>query len=183
MLLRLLSAVRSATERLQLLALRRSAGDALSLGAGARLRAPLDVVIEGKGFLGLGSRTVVERRSSISVSGRLTVGTGCYFSIGTVLGCEREVTIGDRVAVGPYCVILDTSKAYTDTGRPIIGQGHEHAPVTIADDVWIGAGVTVLPGATIGSHTVVAAGSVVRGDIPARVVVGGVPARILRQLG
>ena len=55
-------------------------------------------------------------------------------------------------------------------------------PVTIGNDVWIGGNVTVLPGVTIGSNVVVAAGAVITRDVPDNCVVGGVPARIIRQI-
>ena len=56
------------------------------------------------------------------------------------------------------------------------------APIVIEDNVWIGANVVVMPGVTIGKHSVIAAGSVVTKDIPADVVAGGVPAKIIRKL-
>ena len=61
--------------------------------------------------------------------------------------------------------------------------GLEYAwPITVGDNVWIGANVTVLPGVTIGSNTVIAAGSVVTRDIPAGVVAAGNPCRVLRAI-
>jgi galactoside O-acetyltransferase len=54
--------------------------------------------------------------------------------------------------------------------------------VRIEDDVWIGAGATILPGVTVGEGSVVGAGAVVTGNVPPRTVVGGVPARVLREI-
>jgi maltose O-acetyltransferase len=63
-------------------------------------------------------------------------------------------------------------------------QGWEYGqPITLADNVWLGAGVIVCPGVTIGQDTVVGAGAVVTRDLPAGVVAAGVPARVLREIG
>ena len=94
---------------------------------------------------------------------------------------------GAKVTIGRNCFIAPNVGIYT-AGHPLDAQrrnrGLEYArPVTIGDDVWIGAGVSILPGAVIGSGAVIAAGSVVRGTIPERVICGGNPARVIREIG
>lgn len=94
---------------------------------------------------------------------------------------------GAKVTIGRNCFIAPNVEIYT-AGHPLDAQrrnrGLEYArPVTIGDDVWIGAGVSILPGAVIGSGAVIAAGSVVRGTIPERVICGGNPARVIREIG
>ena len=71
---------------------------------------------------------------------------------------------------------------FEDTTRRIDQQGVSTKPVVIGDDVWIGANAVILPGVTIGPHSVVAAGAVVTRDVPPGCVVGGVPAKVIRQL-
>lgn len=90
------------------------------------------------------------------------------------------VTIGEHVLIGPNTLI-------TTVGHPLSREGRRNwgawaKPVTIGDDVWIGGNAVILPGVTIGSNVVVAAGAVVTKDVPDNVVVGGVPARVLRDL-
>lgn len=97
----------------------------------------------------------------------------------TVLGCA-PVTIGDNVFVAPN-VVLSTA------GHPVEVEprvaGWEFAePIHIGDNVWLGAGVLVLPGVTIGAGTTIGAGSVVTRDIPAGVVAVGNPCRVIRTL-
>lgn len=94
---------------------------------------------------------------------------------------------GAKVTIGRNCFIAPNVGIYT-AGHPLDAQrrnrGLEYArPVTIGDNVWIGAGVSILPGAVIGSGAVIAAGSVVRGTIPERVICGGNPARVIREIG
>ena len=98
----------------------------------------------------------------------------------TILDCAA-VTIGDNVFLGPGVGI------YT-AGHPLDAalrrEGWEDAhPITIGDDVWIGGGAVLLPGVTVGSGSVVGAGSVVTRDVPPGVVAAGNPCRVLRPIG
>ena len=68
------------------------------------------------------------------------------------------------------------------TQKRIDEQGVSTKPVVIEDDIWIGANAVILPGVTIGHHTVVAAGAVVTKDVPPHSLVAGVPAKIIKQL-
>lgn len=88
-------------------------------------------------------------------------------------------TIGKYVMMGPECFIYTRNHAYSRTDIPMCKQGFsEYQPVTIGNDVWIGARVTILPGASIGNGVVIAAGSVVTGHIPDYAVAAGIPARV-----
>ncbi|MCW2618497.1 MAG: putative acetyltransferase, partial [Modestobacter sp.] len=92
-----------------------------------------------------------------------------------------RITVGDFVQIGPNVQLL-TATHPLDAGRRREGwEGSE--PLTVSDDVWLGGGVIVLPGVTIGARTVVGAGAVVTTDLPADVVAVGNPARVVRQLG
>ncbi len=92
----------------------------------------------------------------------------------------REVYIGNHVMIGPNTLI-------TTVGHPLSPMGRRKhlgiaKPVTIGNDVWIGGNVTILPGITIGNNVVVAAGAVVTKDVPENCVVGGVPAKIIKEI-
>lgn len=90
------------------------------------------------------------------------------------------VTIGDHVMIGPNVDIYTVNHPLQAAGRrDYLAQAQ---PVTIGHDVWIGGKVAIMPGVTIGSNVVVAAGAVVTKDVPNNVLVGGVPARIIKQL-
>lgn len=88
--------------------------------------------------------------------------------------------IGDNVMIGPGTLISTVNHPLTPMGR------RQHLgiakPVRIGNDVWIGGNVTILPGVTIGNNVVVAAGAVVTKDIPDNTLVGGVPAKKIRDL-
>jgi len=108
------------------------------------------------------------------------VGANVFVNWGAVLLDVGRITIGDFVQIGPGVQLL-TATHPLDRGRR--REGWEgSAPITVADDVWLGGGVIVLPGVTIGAGTVVGAGAVVTRDLPERVLAVGNPARVVREL-
>jgi FkbH-like protein len=111
-------------------------------------------------------------------NGTLRIGEQGAINFGTIIGAAKSVTIGSRVFIGPYCIIADTELAEPDEKAGIIAD-----PVDIGDGVWLASRVTVLPGARIGAGAVIAAGSVVSGEIPPGVIAAGNPARVVRQVG
>jgi acetyltransferase-like isoleucine patch superfamily enzyme len=86
----------------------------------------------------------------------------------------RHVLIADRV------YISDNLHGYEDVTKPMLAQPLVHRPVEIQDEVWLGENVCVLPGVTIGRHSVIGSNSVVTKDVPPHSVAAGVPARVLR---
>lgn len=92
----------------------------------------------------------------------------------------REVYIGNHVMIGPNTLITTVGHPLSPKARR--GYMAKAAPVRIGNDVWIGGNVTILPGVTIGNNVVVAAGAVVTKDVPDNSLVGGVPARIIREI-
>ncbi len=96
------------------------------------------------------------------------------------IGAAGGVDIGNHVIMGQYVSFHAQQHVFDNPDLPIAKQGTTAEGIKIDDDVWVGAKVTFLDGAHIGSHSVVAAGSVVRGTFPPNSIIGGVPARILR---
>lgn len=99
--------------------------------------------------------------------------------VGSVLGIT--VTIGKYVMMGPEVIILTRNHEFSDTSTPMQKQGYQiEKPVTIGDDVWIGARAIILPGVHIGNGVIIGAGAVVTKDVPDYAIVGGNPARVLK---
>ncbi|MEK4967869.1 sugar O-acetyltransferase [Cytobacillus sp. FSL R7-0696] len=109
---------------------------------------------------------------NIKVGKNVFINSGCRFQD------QGGITIGDGVLIG-HNVVLATLNHDIDPRK----RGTMHpAPITIGNDVWIGANATVVPGVTIGDGAIIAAGAVVTKDVPQNVIVGGVPAKILKKI-
>lgn len=104
----------------------------------------------------------------------ISIGHGTYVNRRTEITCQDSVTLGERCAISWDVLITDTDY-HSVNGRP------RTAPVKIGDRVWIGARATILKGVTIGDGAIVAAGSVVTSNVPAGTLVGGNPAKVLRD--
>ena len=88
--------------------------------------------------------------------------------------------MGNRVLIGHGSKVITTNHVIPLGRKSIYGSGHIKEKIVICDDVWIAANVVVLPGVTLGEGCVVAAGAVVTHDVPPYVIVGGVPAKLIR---
>ena len=118
----------------------------------------------------------------------LTIGDDVSLSDNVHITCIRSVTIGSGTLIGSRVIVTDNSHGvYRGEGQsgPDIGPAqrklHSPAAVVIGRNVWIGDGVAVLPGATIGDGAIIGANSVVTGEVPAGVIAVGAPARIVRR--
>jgi serine acetyltransferase len=109
------------------------------------------------------------------------IGSRCIIGRGSHIVGHWSIEIGDDIQTGPYVYITDQNHTYEDPTEPIGSQWPTEAAVRIGSGSWLGANVIVLPGAQIGEHVVVAGGAVVRGVVPDRCVVAGVPAKIVRR--
>ena len=110
----------------------------------------------------------------------ITVGRNFYMNHGGVILDAGGVTFGDNVFIGPQCGFHTSGHPLTSEER---NRGLEYAyPIRVGNNVWIGAGVHVMPGVTIGDGAVIAAGSVVTKDIPAGVLAAGVPCCPIRPI-
>ena len=117
------------------------------------------------------------------------VGRNCFINYNSVFLDVAPITLGDNVLVGPNVTLATPNhpfvaeeRAYTD--YPNGCHELEYAqPITIGDNCWLCAGVTVCGGVTIGAGSIIAAGAVVTRDIPPNSIAAGVPAKVLRQIG
>ncbi len=111
---------------------------------------------------------------------QVSFGARSFANFGLVALDPAPIVIGDDVQIGPNVQLLTaTHPIHPDLRR---AKWEAAAPIVVGDNVWLGGGVIVLAGVTVGKDTVVGAGSVVTGDLPAGVVAVGSPARVLRPV-
>jgi acetyltransferase-like isoleucine patch superfamily enzyme len=141
------------------------------------------------GGIVIGSDTIVMHGAVLHVYNFRNL-PGAFIHIGrnslvgeyTIIRGQGGVTIGDRVYTSPLTQIIAVNHVFDDPEKPFVDQGITAQGITIEDDVWIGSGAIITDGVHIGKGAVVAAGAVVVNDVPAHTVVGGVPARKLRDI-
>jgi acetyltransferase-like isoleucine patch superfamily enzyme len=129
----------------------------------------------GERFTALGDVGAV--RIAVYEGATLDVGDHVALNYGVSIEVRHEVRIGSKVMIAPNVTIIDDNRHEIEPGSPLF-----RGPTVIEDNVWIGAHVTVLPGATIGAGSVIAGNSVVSRDIPPNSFAGGSPARVLKSL-
>lgn len=155
------------------------------------------VITEGIVFLGRGAelyarkgygRLVVGRWVHLGAGnklrcheGNLRIGDKCVFGKDNVVNCYLDIEFGESTIVADWVYVCDFDHVYADITMPIKDQGIVKTPVRIGPDVWMGTKVTVLRGVTIGHGSVLAANSVINRDVPPMSVVGGVPAKVLKN--
>jgi maltose O-acetyltransferase len=111
---------------------------------------------------------------------RIRVGARTFVNYGLVALDVASIEIGDDVQIGPNVQLLTPTHPLEPDARRAKWEAAE--PIAIEGNVWLGGGVIVLPGVTIGENTVVGAGSIVTRDLPPNVVAAGNPARVVRSI-
>ena len=141
------------------------------------------------GGIEIGERTIVMNGSVLHVynfrdipTSGIRIGKDCLIGEYSVVRGQGGVTIGDRVYTSPFTQILAVNHVYDDPTIPFVEQGITAQGIAIDNDVWIGAGAIILDGVHVGEGAVISAGAVVSKDVPSHTVVGGVPARILKEI-
>ena len=129
----------------------------------------------------LGDYSVIESFACINNAvGDVIIGDHTRIGLhNTIIG---PVDIGNHVNLAQGITVTALNHNFSDTNKRIDEQGVSTNPVTIEDDVWIGANAVILPGVTIGEHCVVAAGAVVTKDVPPHSLVAGVPAKVIKKI-
>lgn len=129
----------------------------------------------------LGDYSVIESFACINNAvGEVIIGDHTRIGLhNTIIG---PVTIGNHVNLAQGITVTALNHNFDDSDKRIDEQGVSTTPVVIEDDIWIGANAVILPGVTIGHHSVVAAGAVVTKNVPPHSLVAGVPAKIIKQI-
>jgi acetyltransferase-like isoleucine patch superfamily enzyme len=160
-------------------------------GDGSCLAFPPGPII-GEPWIAIGEATLVGPNVSLAAglpgeaidpaaSPIVSIGDRCNIGRGSSINGRIGIVIEDDVTTGPNVYITDHNHRYDDLDLPISRQWVTEAPVRIGAGSWLATNVVVLPGTDIGRHVTVAAGSVVRGQVPDNCVIAGVPAKVVRR--
>jgi acetyltransferase-like isoleucine patch superfamily enzyme len=165
-----------------------------AFGASSAICWPVNALY-GERHIALGSGTIIGPHAALSVGTMpdqvltlpapdgvgIRIGDRCLIGRGSGVVAHASIEIGDDVFTGHHVYVTDANHGYEDVGTPIGRQFGEPRPVSIGAGSWLGHGSIVLPGARIGRHVVVGAGSVVTGELPDFCVAVGNPARVIRR--
>jgi acetyltransferase-like isoleucine patch superfamily enzyme len=127
----------------------------------------------------IGKRSEIWRNVIVWIASEVKIGD--YSQINPFTFISGKVNIGNCVMIGPNVNIIGGSHNFSDINLPMRFQGSQYKRIVIGNDVWIGAGCTILGGVTIGDGAIVAAGSVVTKDVLPCEIVGGVPSKLIRN--
>ena len=151
----------------------------LAIAADCKIGDDVRIELRG-GALSLGEGVDIRARCTIGASGAVDlVGHNVLQHVVTI-HCDEAVVLGRWTSMGEYASVVDSSHTYDGTGEWVIANVRT-APVTIGENTWLGAKVTVARGVTIGDRAVIAANSVVVKDVPSEHFASGVPAQVLRR--
>lgn len=136
----------------------------------------------------LAKRIFLKSSENFKVHGNVDFGSGINVQIGKNSSLNKgawisnDTIIGDEVMMGPNVIMLSASHNFSDITIPMTHQGAPpRKPITIGNDVWIGTRAIILPGITIGNHSIIGAGSIVTKDVPEWAIVAGNPAKIIKS--
>lgn len=130
----------------------------------------------------IGPYTIIQGTGIMTNLGKgLTIGDHSGVGAFSFFGCGGGVTIGSHVIMGQYVSFHAENHNYEHLDLPIKQQGVSRKGIRVGDNCWVGAKVTFLDGAVVGHGCVIAAGAVVKGEIPDNVVIAGVPAKIIKK--
>lgn len=127
-------------------------------------------------------RVIFLRMAGVKIGKNVAINDG--ITLACEVGCEGNLSIEDRVAIGPNTILVVTSDPNFSRVSKLkdVSQLIKIGNIKIKHDAWIGAGCIVLPDVTIGELSIVGAGSVITKDVPPFTIVAGVPAKVLRNI-
>ena len=142
-----------------------------------------------KGGIKIGNNFSLKRNSIIECTGvirslgeSLIIGDNVGISQNCFIQVRGKVVLGNNIIFGPDVKIFSENHNFSDTNTSINLQGETRKGVVIKDGVWIGTGATILDGVTIGENSIIAAGSLVSKDVEKNTIVGGIPAKLIKEI-
>lgn len=134
-----------------------------------------------KGVIIIGKNSKIKNDVSlITYGGKISIGNKTSINPYSIVYGQGGVIIGNNVMIAAHTIIVSSNHVFANLNEPMCNQGLTTKGIVIKDDVWIGAAVKILDGVTVGTGSIIAAGSVVTADVPEYTIVAGVPAKIIK---
>ena len=124
----------------------------------------------------IGSNVQILGWENLTIGNNVSIHANCY------IDANGTIKIGDNVSIAHNTTLLSANHGWSDRSLPIKYNPVSFAPLSIDCDVWVGCGCRILSGVTLGKRSIVAAGAVVNKSVTPGVIVGGKPARIIKEI-
>ena len=154
---------------------------------GKRLRVGKRITLFNPKFITVGDDVIINNNTSLFVNplsnvAQLIIGDRVQLGKYNDFGCSNKIVIEDDVITAPFVHITDRDHSYENINVPIKDQpANSKGQVTIGQGCWIGFGVQIMSGVSVGKQSVIAAGSIVTKDVPDYSLVGGNPAKVIKK--
>jgi acetyltransferase-like isoleucine patch superfamily enzyme len=140
----------------------------------------LDAKGEDNAGITIGSGVFLGRNSILSCkNGDIVLGDGANIGFNCEVFSASRVSLGENALVAAYCYVIGGDHDWSNPEQAVLEQSRSSKGVAIGAGVWMGAGAKVLDGVSVGDHAVIGAGAVVRGDVPAKAIAVGMPAKVV----
>jgi acetyltransferase-like isoleucine patch superfamily enzyme len=154
----------------------------IKIGAGSILEDGVVLDVQHGGRIELGEKSWLSSGAVIATyGGSVVFGANCGIQQGSIVYGHGGVVTGDYVRIAAHCVLIPANHGMVVGKTPIYEQPLDKQGIRIGSDVWIGSGCSILDGVSIGNGAVVAAGAVVTKDVEQNMIVGGIPAKVIRS--
>lgn len=150
-----------------------SAGSGCRIDRGVRISPYLQIR--------LGHNVILRKSVMLGGRGLIEIGSNTILNEGVIIAANEKVSIGENCLFAPRAYILDVDHKFSDSEIPVSEQGYETSPVEIQSNGWVGANAVITRGVVLGKGCVVGANSVVTKSFQANSIIGGIPAKILRE--
>ncbi len=145
--------------------------------SGLRIECPRNVSIGSSSYFGLDCKIYASEFSEINIGSNVTFNSNVMINARG----SGKIHIGNNVLIGPNSVLRSNNHSFDNTDIPITKQGMKEGAIFIEDDVWISSNSVILPNCRIGKGAIIAAGAVVTNNVESYAIVGGIPAKLLRN--
>ena len=154
-----------------------------TIGRDVKIGRNVQFSVTDGGSVCIGDGTAIKDNCVIVAKrGSLVIGKNSFIGWGSIICANQEISIGDDCLIAEFVTIRDQNHGTSLDDGPFRQQPMKISPINIGDNVWIGAKASVLAGCSIAANSIVAAHCVVNKDVESRVIVGGIPASIIKPL-